>query len=329
MPETAETSVAAIVKANEPSTEKPRITVVTNENVNEYVREQMGTTAEPAAASPEAKAAEELKKVDAEKAKAKEDEVDHPEPTKKAKLNERFSELTEKRKAAEAQAEAKTKEAQDAAARAEAAERRAAELQAKYEPPKPDDLGPEPLPTQFADSVEYGKALKEWTTETTLRNAAKERAAAEAKTRSEALVTSFKEREAEARKSIKDYDDKIKNSSVIVSNEMQAAILESDVGPQIMAHLADHPDAAKTLREMPTAKMLREFGKLEATFAKGDKTTVTPKKEGAKVEISQAPAPISPLNGSGTAAEVSMTGGQEFHGTFEEYKAKRRAGQIK
>src|SRR4051812_14893642 len=128
---------AAKAVVTEVSTEAPRIQVVTNDNFNEYVNEKLGV-----AASPEDQAAEELKKVEAEKAERLKKEADAKKGDEedpagvgdkvsdedKHGINERFKKQTEARKAAEAKAT-------EAAARADKAEREAAELKARYEKP--------------------------------------------------------------------------------------------------------------------------------------------------------------------------------------------------
>src|SRR4051812_42104694 len=92
---------------------KPGVRVVTNENFDAYVREVMPPKPdEKAVETPEAKAAAELAKVEAEKAervaaekKAKDaegEEIDHPDEGKKKGINERFSKITADKKAAEA-----------------------------------------------------------------------------------------------------------------------------------------------------------------------------------------------------------------------------------
>jgi hypothetical protein len=48
-----------------------------------------------------------------------------------------------------------------------------------------------------------------------------------------------------------------------------------------------------------------------------------------KVEISKAPAPISPLKGGSPVVDVPVDSNGEFKGSFAKYKELRTAGKIK
>ncbi len=346
MPEVRETSVAEITAQphNQPKAEARGAAadaiVLTNENFEAHVDKLLGkeeTPAHAAAESPEAKAAEELKRVEKEKAeriaKEKGEEIDHPDKKKKGELNERFSELTKARKEAEAKAQAETEARTAAEQKAEQAAREAAELRAKYEPPKSDDIGPEPQPDQFADAREYGKALKDWTAESVRIEDAK-KARVEQQTREqETRAREFKAREEAVRKEVPDYDKKLAEATVTLSDQMASEVRGSDVGPQILLHFAEHPEVAAEMGKMTIAGMLKAFGRLEATLQKtqakapaGEK--VVPIRREA--EISQAPAPISPLSGGGEAP-LRLSGSQEVpkNMSYEDWKAARKAGRIK
>lgn len=325
-----ETNVGAIVKSNE---EKSRVTVVTSENFDQYVNEKMGL-ANP---DPEAKAKEEAAKVEAEKAarKAQEGDVegeegvaDHLPKDKKGKLNERFSKITADRKAAEEKAANEAAARRAAEEKAAKAEAEAAALRQKYEPVKTEP-DPEPQLSQFTDVNEYAKALKEWTADNTRREDARKAQEAQAlKARQEAAEAWTKRQEA-AKKELPDYEKKLTESTVKVSDQVRDAIIDSEVGPQILYHLADHPDEADRIGKMTVAGALRAIGRLEAALTKAEGKEA---KETAKTpiaEISKAPAPISPLKANGEPVATVMRGTEEFHGTFEEYKAKRAAGKIK
>src|SRR5258708_7672275 len=155
---------------------KPGVTVITQENFKEYVDEKLGVKpAEEVNEDPEAIAAAEAARIEEEKkakgtaAKApKEGDIDGSKVFFKGKwvgkqdFGYRLHIQTEaKAKEADtkiATAEAKAKTEREAR---EAAERREADLKAKYEPPK-GELGPEPQAKDFTEIAEYSKALKEW-----------------------------------------------------------------------------------------------------------------------------------------------------------------------
>jgi hypothetical protein len=75
---------------------------------------------------------------------------------------------------------------------------------------------------------------------------------------------------------------------------MQEAILESDVGPKLLRYFADHKPEAANLAALTPAAAMRGVGRIEAQIL------ATPKPAPPAV-ISQAPDPITPLNGKGSA----------------------------
>lgn len=331
---------AEALSAKPENQNKPGVTVVTNENINEFVAKQTGkepAKEAPAADSPEAKAAAEHAKVEAEKAerlKAAKDadgeEIDHPDEKKKSKLNERFADLTAKRKAAE---EAAAKAAADAKAAREArdkAEQDAAALRSKYEPPKSDELGPEPQVAQFTDVNEYAKALKDWTAEKTLQDKAKKDTEERQAKERETAAAEWAKRQSAFKAETTDYEKMIGESDVKVSDQVRDAIIDSDVGPQILYHLAQHPEEAQKIAGLTVAGALRAIGRLEAAISGGKSSEKTVEAKTPIVEISKAPAPITPLKGA-SAPVVSLTGSDDVPKSmsYEDWKALRKAGKIK
>jgi DNA repair exonuclease SbcCD ATPase subunit len=316
--------------------EKPRIEVVTNENFNDYVDERMGIDreaiaqqvaakeeAEKAAQEERAKAVEEDPTLELEEHEEKVPEIKN----KRGRLQERFSELTSKRKEAEAQAEEARKIAEEARKEAEEARRQAEELKERYEPKK-EPLGEKPKPEDFTDINEYSKALEDFAAEKAIR----ERQEAEAKEKTEReqreTLERFQKKQAEFMANTPDYQQVLNDASdIVVSDEVKAAILDADNGPEILYALASDKDYAKALAEMPSHRALREIGKMEAKFSTPDKS------EEAKTpvtEISKAPEPIKPLKGASNPV-TALRGSDEVPNTmsYEEWKAKRKAGQIR
>lgn len=323
---------------------KPGVTVVTGENFDAYVAEKLPPKLAPVVEekdTPEAKAKAELAEIDAAR-KAKEsketkppkqeeseEEIDHPDKDKKKGINERFSKITTDRKNAEAKAERETKSAAEARARADKAEQEAQALRAKYEPAKTDELGPEPLPAQFTDINEYSKALKDWTAEKTRSDDNKKRVEERNKQEQEAVVKAWKERQDAFKAETPDYEKVISESAVKVSDQVRDAILDSDVGPKLLYHMAQNPDVAEKIGKMSVPKALKEIGKLEAFFSAPPKDEKTEKQTIA--EISKAPAPITPIKTSGTAATVHLSGSDEVpkNLSYEDWKALRKGGKIR
>lgn len=311
--------------------ERSDIITVTPETFNAYVDEKM---AQPE--TPEVAAAKEFEKVEAEKAERIAQEKDEEDPThdlgenvpkdKKGRLNARFSELTEKRKAAEKAAEEARQEAQKAREEREAIQRERDELHAKLNPPKPAERLPKPKPEQFTDANEYGKALEEWTKDDTERTFAENQAKKEAEKRAAEASKQWADRVKAVSEEIPDYKETIEKSDVRLSDQAAAAIHESEVGPKILYHFSQNPEEAVALGKMSVPKMLITLGKLEAKLGAEPKSQT----EGKPVaHISKAPAPITPLKGAGAPVGGNLTGRDKFVGTYDEWKKLYDAGKIK
>jgi hypothetical protein len=287
--------------------------------------------------TPEALAAKELEQVEAQKKENLAPKEGTEEGSKvfwkgewvpKSNVNYRMHLKTQAEKQAKEEAATAKEEAKAERESKAALEARIKELTDKYEPPKPDIQDPEPLPTQFNDVNEYAKALKEWTADNTRREEAQKQVDARAQAEHEQTIKDWNKRQEDIKKTIPDYAEKTAASENIkVSDQMQAAILESEVGPQILYHLAENPDMADKLGQMSVPRMLREFGKLEASFSGKD---VTPPKSASIAEISRAPAPITPLkNASNPVVRLSGSDDVPASMTYEDWKKQRMAGKIK
>lgn len=305
------------------------VTVVTPENFAAYVDEKMGIVAD----TPEQIAEKELAEITDKKAIADAEKTAEEDPThdaaelpdeKKKGINERFSKLsTAKREAEAAAAEAKT-EAKAMKERADKLEQEATELRNKYEPKKTEQ-DPEPRADQFSDLDEYTKAVKEWVADDVRRKDAAAQAESAQKSKQETIIKGWNERQAAVKVAIPDYVETLAASDLKVSDAIRDAVIESDVGPELLYHLAKNPDLVAELNAMTPAKSLIKFGKLE------DKLTPSSEsKPAAKViEISKAPTPISPLKGSTSVTTNGLDAKGEFHGTADEWRRLRQSGKIK
>jgi hypothetical protein len=147
-----------------------------------------------------------------------------------------------------------------------------------------------PKEEDYADFASYLEALAEFKADEMLtkRESAKRQQEAE-----KAQVASV-ERESELRRSLMesgenkydDFEDVVKNSPLRIADPAYLAILESDISAELVYHLAKNSDDAKRISEMSPYAQAKEIGKLE------DKLTAK------SIKKSDAPKPISPVNGS-------------------------------
>ena len=318
---------------------RPGVTVVTQENFNDYVNEKLGPVVNP---DPEAEAETELAEIEAKKVQTieqgpKEGDINGSEVffkgkwVKKHDFNYRVHLKTEEAKA-ETKAELEKTAAEAKAAREEAAKaaKERDELRAKYEPPQSLDPGAEPNETSFTDMASFKAAYKEWAAKSARAEDARKQQEAKAKSLVEEATKRWQSSEAELIAEIPDYAQRLANApggSINVSNELKDAIFDSDNGPRLRLHLAENPDVLNELLSMPVGKMLKQVGRLEAGLTKA--APVVKGTPLAEVQISKAPEPITPVRGGKAVTGLKIDAQGNWTGTPEEFKAARLAGKIK
>lgn len=296
-------------EATTPATETKTV-VLTSENAAAFYAKKLDLTPEAAETKVEEVKTEEVKTEETKTEEVKTEPEKKPPPIAK-----RFSEMTRKIEAAQEET------AKERTAR-EAAEQRVKELEGKAAPQVDEDA--EPDPEKYTDAFKYNKDLVQWQ----FRQEKKEAAQAKAQSERDTVIASFRTRQDEFKKITPDYEEKLGISEAKVSPAMEREILESEVAPQLLYHFAEHPEDAERMGNMPLAKMLKEFGRLEDKLAK-PKAEVTETKEAKPAaEISRAPAPITPIKGGNGAVEVPINSKGEFTGTPKEWRDLRRAGKI-
>jgi hypothetical protein len=289
--------------------------VVTSSNAADFYAERLGLAEvqeEPAAVEQTEPVAEEEQ---LSEPIAEEEATEAEKP--KDKLEKRFSKVT--------------KRAQDAEAKAEQLEARLREVEARANPQtiaQTANVNDKPQASQFDDAFEYAEALAEWSAEKALKDrdiAESQRKAEEERNK---VLKSWNDKVDKAKKEMPDFNDIVSSSTVVVSDAIRDAILESDVGPQILYQIASDDDYAESLTSMSAIKALKEIGRMEAKFEA--ELEATPKKEAKTVSQSKAPAPISPLKGGKSAgADVLVDTNGEFYGSYAQWKAARQANRIR
>jgi hypothetical protein len=250
-------------------------------------------------------------------------EDDQKERKANPKIERRFSEITKQREAARAEAQKEREARQELEARLK-------ELETKANPPAraQDDFGPEPKPEEFNDMFEYAKALAEYTADKKLMERDQAEANRKAAEQRAQFEKSWADRVNAARSEMPDFDDMVQSSEVSISDPVRDAIMESDVGPKILYHLAENPDFAKKLGEGSVISALRQIGRLEAQFEKTAPKASEPEVKSTAVK-SKAPAPISPIRGALSKTDNNVDADGNFHGTFAQWKAARQNRQIR
>jgi hypothetical protein len=291
--------------------------VLTSENAAEFYANRLGLAESPA----ETEAVEETEPVaeddQSEPKEAEKEANQEGERKQNPKLEKRFSEITKQREEAR-------KEAQNERQARVELEQRLAALEQQRQPQQQSYVDQEPQPSQFNDAFEYAKALAEFSTEKALAERDRQLAQQKEQEAQQKIIQSWAQKVQEAKAELPDFDDLVASSDVVVNNAVRDAILESDVGPKILYHLAENNDLAKKIASLSPNAALREIGKLEAKFeAKPEAEKIAP------VVRSKAPTPIQPIRGGQGKADVPISADGEFHGSYQAWKAARKAGKIR
>jgi hypothetical protein len=294
---------------------KVSTTVVTSENLAEFNAKRMGladstpSEAAPVAEPPEVDNGQSEPVEASEEATATEDRKRNP------KLEIRFEKITKQREEARAEAQ-REREAR------ESLEAKVKELESRSQPQKVEAFE-EPRPEQFTDMYEYAKALTDYKVDQRLGEEKQKEAQAKVEAQRQQVINTWAKRVESAKAEMPDFEAMVGSADVVVSNEVRDAIFESEVGPQVLYHLAENPELAEKLQGMTVTSALRTIGRLEAQFEKAESQTKT------VVGKSKAPAPINPIRSAANGRDVNLTSDGNFHGSYQAWKAARLAGRIR
>ena len=266
--------------------------VVTSDNLAEWTANKLGLASEEAPVeaetveeTPESEPSVEAQAENLPEAEQEAEVTDKPKQN--PKIEKRFRELTTRAKQAEAEKQA--------------LEARLQELESKVAPPKAeeaDHVGEKPTRAQFNNVDEYAEALAEWSAEKALVERDKQEQQRKIEEQRQEVIKSWSQKLEKVKAELPDFDDMVASSQVQVRDEIKDAILESDVGPQILYQLASDDDLAQRISSMPVNKALKELGKLEVQFERKEAPAEV---KSEPVARSKAPAPIKPLTaGKGT-----------------------------
>jgi len=302
--------------------DRPDIQVVTSENLHEFLGITPQTEPQPEEPEVVEEKPDGTPEESSEETEAKQEEPEKGKPGRPKKaIQERMRELTERAKQAEADRDR---------IRAEVDRERKAreELEAKLKPQEPiKEANAKPNPNDFKDAFEYAEALAEWKVQDTLHQREEADKAAKEQQRREGVVANWNTRLAAAKEEIEDYDEVLASADAQVSDEIRDAIVESELGPYLLHHLASNPDVIAKINGLSARNALKELGKIEARLEKSrEDKPVEPKAE-VKPEVSKAPAPIRPIKSKATPDNLIDANG-EFRGTPEQYRKLREAGKI-
>jgi hypothetical protein len=284
--------------------------VLTSENSAEFYANKLGLAEESEVVAEESEPTEVIQQSEPEVVENEEKVTEEPKP----KVKMRFDEVTKQRDLAK-------QEAEQAKLRAQELEQELKAIKSQAAPKQEQSRDEKPRPDQFTDAFEYAEALADWSAENAVMRARQEDVEKKLQEERSKVIDNWNKKLEATKSELPDYDDMVASADVMVSNEVRDAILESDVGPRILYHLAENPEIAEKISKASLITALREIGKLEARFEKTE-----PKEVKSVAQKSKAPAPISPIK-AGSSEQVIITDTDKM--TYAQYKAMRQAKRIR
>lgn len=142
-----------------------------------------------------------------------------------------------------------------------------AQMQKAGATPQQIEAATEQAPTleQFGyDEAKYQQAVIKFAESAAERAATRKMTEWEQKQQSTTKAQSFKQREAEFKATVEDYEELVYDQSLSITTPMAEVIAESDIGPQVAYYLAKNPDEASRIAALSPIQTARELGKIEA-----------------------------------------------------------------
>lgn len=137
-------------------------------------------------------------------------------------------------------------------------------------PQQPEELPPDPNDPKFKTVEDYFTAKATYTARQVWKEQEAQRIAKEQEERAKAemykINQEWNRKLQQGQKEFADWDHVVENSPVSASDELAKEIMESEIGHKVAYHLAKNPDEVERLNRMPYNRMLKEFGKIEATL---------------------------------------------------------------
>jgi hypothetical protein len=232
--------------------------------------------AKPADQSP-ASGAEDQKPIPPEGDESSESEAQTTEQSE-AQRQSKFQRRLDRQKSARFQAEAEAKLLR------EERDRLRSELEGRASAQSQDG---EPKRENFADSEDYYRAREEYRVKQAVAATARqEREGAQAREREQqasaaqqSVAKAWTEREAAFKKDAADYEKAVmpfvEEDLGRLRDGARRAIVESELGPQLLYHLATHTDEAERIAELPELRQIAELGKLETQLTRPAKKTTS------------------------------------------------------
>lgn len=176
------------------------------------------------------------------------------------------------------------------------------------------DAADKPKIDDYDSQADYLEALTDWKVDQKAKEYNQKAQQETLKSQYQNRLTDFQKKGAEFSKSVTDYSDVLDDvSDVMLSPGMQEAIIDSEIGPEILYNLSKNRKELERINQLGLVAQAREIGKLEANLSKSDDSRPEVK---TKTAAPPPPKPVGTKSPSKTAKDPSDM-------SFEEYKAWR------
>lgn len=136
-----------------------------------------------------------------------------------------------------------------------------------------------------------------------------------------AVAETYNQRVIEAVQRMPDFAEVVGKSSVDISPALQGALMDSEMGPDLVYHLAKNPSEAQRLSDMSETQMYREIGRMEAAMG------AKPAPAAPAARTTSAPPPIKP--GSAGAAAANTDPSKMDQKAYEAWRKSNGAKYIR
>lgn len=199
--------------------------------------------------------------------------------------------------------------------RAKALENEKAKAQ-KNETLETNSSNEKPRPDDFDTQEDYIEALTDWKTDQKFQDFEKGQERKSIQKKENDFVKNWESKVETFKETREDFEDVIEDvSHLVFSKTKLTALMESDVGPQLMYEIAKDEELAQKISEMSDTAAIREIGRIE-----GRLISPTPK---VKTK-SKAPKPITPIGGGGGKVKKDLYSSTLSQKEYEALRAEQR-----
>lgn len=196
----------------------------------------------------------------------------------------------------------------------------------KKEPVKAAETA-KPQADKFETWDAYYEALADWKVEQGVNKLVSEKLkerdtqAREATLRKEAasLEAQYKAKAEEFAAKQPDFNEVINEYDGPLTPLMRAALVESEVGPQVAYYIASNPAEGERLAQLGAVGLAKAIGRIEAKL-EGDE----PPEKKPSPKVTNAPPPIKPVNRTSTTASNDPYSSETDHEDYKAWRAKQR-----